>query len=205
MPNKAVAFSPSQSIVQAPINVLDGTPTSLSAQKVDVAPDLPRVKPALGLRETIAKSKDVISIQSVMVQKAKEQEEKAQEVVEELGGDYSEDQVSSAWKSFLNSGVLPIGQIKTAMSMAELKYNGGVMTLEFPSETQVIYFNDIRSELANYFKEKENIVGLQFETSITKIQDLKIAMLTNAEKFEAWRKENPALENLYQRFQLRLE
>lgn len=100
MPNKAVAFSPSQSIVQAPINVLDGTPTSLSAQKVDVAPDLPRVKPALGLRETIAKSKDVISIQSVMVQKAKEQEEKAQEVVEELGGDYSEDQVSSAWKSF---------------------------------------------------------------------------------------------------------
>jgi hypothetical protein len=66
--------------------------------------------------------------------------------------------------------------------MAELKYNTGVMTLEFPSETQVIYFNDIRSDLANYFKEKENIVGLQFETSITKIQDLKVAMLTNAEK-----------------------
>ena len=203
--SKAVAFSTSQSIVQAPKNVLDGTPTSLSAQKVDIAPELPRVKPALGLRETIAKSKDVISIQSVMVQKAKEQQEKALEVVEELGGDYQEEQVSMAWKSFLNSGVLPIGQIKTAMSMAELKYNGGVMTLEFPSETQVIYFNDIRSELANYFKEKENIVGLQFETSITKIQDLKVAMLTNAEKFEAWRKENPALENLYQRFQLRLE
>ena len=69
----------------------------------------------------------------------------------------------------------------------------------------MIYFNDIRSELANYFKDKENIVGLTFETAITKIQDLKVAMLTNAEKFEVWRKENPALENLYQRFQLRLE
>jgi hypothetical protein len=177
----------------------------LSAQKVDISPDLPRVKPALGQRETIVKSKDVISIQSVMVQKAKEQEEKAQEVVEELGGDYSEQQVSLAWKSFLNSGVLPIGQIKTSMSMAELRYGSGIMTLEFPSETQVIYFNDIRSELANYFKDKENIVGLKFETAITKIQDLKVAMLTNAEKFEVWRKENPALENLYQRFQLRLE
>jgi hypothetical protein len=179
--------------------------SSLSAQKVDVSPDLPRPKPALGQRETIVKSKDIISIQSVMVQKAKEQVEQLQDVVEELGGDYSEDEVLLAWKSFLNSGVLPIGQIKTAMSMAELKYVSGVMTLEFPSETQVIYFNDIRSELANYFKDKENIVGLKFETSITKIQDLKVTMLTNAEKFEAWRKENPALESLYQRFQLRLE
>jgi hypothetical protein len=184
---------------------VEASASSLSAQKVDVSPELPRVKPALGQRETIVKSKDVISIQSVMVQKAKEQEEKAQEVVEELGGDYSEEQVLLAWKSFLNSGVLPIGQIKTAMSMAELRYDSGIMTLEFPSETQVIYFNDIRSELANYFKDKENIVGLTFETAITKIQDLKVAMLTNAEKFEAWRKENPALENLYQRFQLRLE
>jgi len=177
----------------------------LSAQKVAIESDVPRVKASLGLKDTIAKSTDVISIQSVMVQKAKEQEEKALDVLEELGGDYSQPQVVDAWKSFLNSGVLPIGQIKTAMSMAELQYADGVMTLEFPSETQVIYFNDIRSELANYFKDHENIVGLKFETAITKIQDLKVAMLTNAEKFEAWRKESPALELLYQRFQLRLE
>jgi hypothetical protein len=181
------------------------TKPSISMQAADLAADQPRTKPALGLRETIAKSKDLISIQSVMVQKAKEQEEKAQEIVDELGGEYSQDQVSAAWMDFLNSGILPIGQIKTAMSMADLKYENGVMTLEFPSETQVIYFNDVRIELANYFKDQKDIVGLKFETRITKIQDLKVAMLTNAEKFEAWRKENPALEDLYQLFQLRLE
>ncbi len=89
--------------------------------------------------------------------------------------------------------------------MAELKYENGIMTLEFPSETQVIYFNDVRSELANYFKDQKEIVGLKFETSITKIENLKVSMLTNAEKFEAWRKDNSALEELYQLFQLRLE
>ncbi len=177
----------------------------MTMQATDQVAEQPRIKPALGLRETIAKSKDVISIQSVMVQKSKEQEEKAQEVVDELGGDYTHQQVALAWVDFLNSGVLPIGQIKTAMSMAELKYENGIMTLEFPSETQVIYFNDVRSELANYFKDQKEIVGLKFETSITKIENLKVSMLTNAEKFEAWRKDNSALEELYQLFQLRLE
>jgi hypothetical protein len=146
--------------MESNIQVADPTLSPLSAQKVAIESDVPRVKASLGLKDTIAKSTDVISIQSVMVQKAKEQEEKALEVLEELGGDYSQPQVADAWKSFLNSGVLPIGQIKTAMSMAELQYADGVMTLEFPSETQVIYFNDIRSELANYFKDHENIVGL---------------------------------------------
>jgi hypothetical protein len=68
----------------------------------------------------------------------------------------------------------------------------------------VIYFNEVRGEVAAFFRNK-NLPGLKLETYVQKEDERVISMLTDGQKFEVWRKENPALEDLYRLFQLRVE
>jgi molybdopterin-biosynthesis enzyme MoeA-like protein len=91
------------------------------------------------------------------------------------------------------------------MSLAQPKFLNNVLTLGFPSETQVIYFNDIRNELASYFKELHQIKGLAFNTEVIKEVETHKNLMTVTQRFESLRADNPAIEKLYRLFQLRME
>jgi hypothetical protein len=161
----------------------------------------------LGQREKIAQSKEIISISQLK----KETEQGTQEALAEAeiqetaDRAYNEGEVLEAWQSFLKSDKIPQGQLWAAMSLAQPKFLNNVLTLGFPSETQVIYFNDIRNELASYFKELHQIKGLAFNTEVIKEVETHKNLMTVTQRFESLRADNPAIEKLYRLFQLRME
>ena len=101
---------------------------------------------------------------------------------------------------------MPLGQLYTALRTAVVQYHPDKQTIvfSFPSETQVIYFNEVRGEIAAFLR-NEQLPGIKMETYVQKDDERVISMLTDGQKFEAWRKENAALEDLYRVFQLRVE
>lgn len=165
--------------------------------------EIPKAK--LGMKEIIAQSKDVVSI-FAEIKKVEEKKESIEEEEEPALRLYSEQEVQEAWADYLANANLPLGQLYTALRTAVLQYKSDSYTavFSFPSETQVIYFNEVRGEVAAFFRNK-NLPGLKLETYVQKEDERVISMLTDGQKFEVWRKENPALEDLYRLFQLRVE
>jgi len=157
------------------------------------------------MKEIIAQSKDVVSI-FAEIKKVEEKKELVEEEEESALRLYNEQEVQDAWADYLANANLPLGQLYTALRTAVVKYQSETYTtiFSFPSETQVIYFNEVRGDVAAFFRSK-NLPGLKLETYVQKEDERVISMLTDGQKFEVWRKENPALDDLYRLFQLRVE
>jgi hypothetical protein len=157
------------------------------------------------MKELIAQSKEAVSIfeKKTTPIESDPVKEIAVEVATQL---YSQEAIESAWKGFIESSNLPLGQLLTALKTAQVKYLGEqqMVQFSFPSETQVIYFNDVRGDVAAYFKQ-QLLPGLKLETYIQKDEERVVSMLTDGQIFESWRKDNPALEDMYRMFQLRIE
>jgi hypothetical protein len=162
-------------------------------------------KAKLGLKEIIAQSKDAVSI--YQNQPTKEETILSQEPTEEVATEtYDQSAIEAAWNGFIENANLPLGQLLTALKTAQIKYlpEQQAVQFSFPSETQVIYFNDVRGDIASFFKSKQ-LPGLRLETYIQKDDERIVSLLTDGQIFESWRKENPVLEDLYRLFQLRIE
>ncbi len=159
----------------------------------------------MGKREIIAQSKEAVSI-FAGVAKKKEEETEVDEVKEVILREYAQSEVEATWKRYLSESNLPVGQLWTALKTAVVKYQpeNHALLFSFPSETQVIYFNDVRGDIAAFFKSAQ-LPGLTLETYIQKDEERVVSMLTDGQKFEAWRNDNPVLEDLYKLFQLRVE
>jgi hypothetical protein len=185
----------------------DGTPVSATKPRSIVPPAATRVPAPLGQREKISQSKEIISITQSRnpAQHAVDGESELEVIQETADRDYNESEVFTAWAAFLKSGKIPQGQLWAAMSLAQLRFASNVLTLGFPSETQVIYFNDVRNDLAAYFKEAHQIKGLTFATEVLKEVETHKNLMTVTQRFENLRQENPAIEKMYRLFQLRME
>ena len=185
----------------------DGTPISTSIQRPIVPSSASRVPAPLGQRDKISQSKEIISISQLSnpSQQATQGGIEEELIQETADREYNQEEVFLAWDSFLKSGKIPQGQLWAAMSLAQPKFLNNALTLGFPSETQVIYFNDIRNELASYFKELHQIKGLTFNTEVIKEVETHKNLMTVTQRFESLRLENPAIEKLYRLFQLRME
>ncbi len=185
----------------------DGTPVSTTKPRSIVPPSPARVPAPLGQRDKISQSKEIISItqsRNPAIQTVDGENEL--EVIQETADrDYNELEVFMAWEAFLKSGKIPQGQLWAAMSLAKPRFASNILTLGFPSETQVIYFNDVRNDLASYFKESHQIKGLTFSTEVLKEVETHKNLMTITQRFENLRQENPAIEKMYRLFQLRME
>ncbi len=181
------------------------------ADRVDVAvipapiqqPVAPKAR--LGMKEIIAQSKEAVSI--YQQKPSKEEPALSQELEEEVATEmYNQSAIEVAWNGYIENANLPLGQLLTALKTAQIKYlpEEQMVQFSFPSETQVIYFNDVRGEIASYFK-LQQLPGLRLETYIQKDEERVVSLLTDGQIFESWRKDNPALEELYRLFQLRIE
>lgn len=185
----------------------DGTPIATTTPRSVRPPEAVRVPAPLGQRDKIAQSKEVISI-STLRQEVKEQAEQEdpdlifQEIAER---EYQDSEVINAWTAFLQSGKVPQGQLWAALTLAKPSFYNNTLKLGFPSETQVIYFNDVRLDLATYFKETHQIKGLKFETEVLKEVEAHKNLMTVTQRFENLRKDNPAIEKLYRVFQMRMD
>ncbi|MEN9948441.1 MAG: hypothetical protein RL106_1264 [Bacteroidota bacterium] len=185
----------------------DGTPVSTTTPRSIAQPAAPRIPAPLGQRDKISQSKEIISISQLnnptgQIAQGNVEEELIQEIADRA---YNQDEVFLAWDSFLKSGKIPQGQLWAAMSLAQPRFSDNVLTLGFPSETQVIYFNDVRNDLAGYFKESHQMKGLTFITEVLKEVETHKNLMTVTQRFENLRQENPSIEKMYRLFQLRME
>jgi hypothetical protein len=185
----------------------EGAPISTTTPRSVRPPVAPRSIAPLGQRELIAKSDHLISITQTQRSNSAEDvvKEASQVELERADRIYSAEELQSAWNAFLKSGKITSGQTLAALTSAQLKIAENEMIFSFPSETQVIYFNDVRSDLAGYFKESFQIKGLTFTAGIIKLEEAKVSLLTASQQFEKMRQDNPAIEKLYRLFQLRME
>jgi hypothetical protein len=185
----------------------DGKPVSTIAPRSIVPPTAIRIPAPLGQRDKISQSKEIISISQLNTSTGQmAQGDLEEELIQETADRaYNQDEVFSAWDSFLKSGKIPQGQLWAAMSLAQPRFSENILTLGFPSETQVIYFNDVRNDLAGYFKEAHQIKGLTFNTEVLKEVETHKNLMTVTQRFENLRQENPSIEKMYRLFQLRME
>jgi hypothetical protein len=201
---------PEQNTIKLPSNEIvigDGSPIATTTPRSVRPPAVPRSIAPLGQRELIAKSDNLISInQAKRIEIVADEATIAlQTELEKADRIYAEDELQNAWNTFLKAGKITSGQTLAALTSAQLKINNNEMIFSFPSETQVIYFNDIRSDLAGYFKEAFQIKGLTFTADVLKLEEAKVSLLTASQQFEKMRLDNPAIEKLYRLFQLRME
>ncbi len=185
----------------------DGSPIATTTPRSVRPPAEPRAVAPLGQRELIAKSESLISItQTKRVETVADDTSVAAQVEQELADRiYAPDELQNAWNAFLKAGKITSGQTLAALTSAQLRINENEMIFSFPSETQVIYFNDIRSDLASYFKESFQIKGITLTADVLKLEETKVSLLTASQQFEKMRQDNPAIEKLYRLFQLRME
>ena len=189
------------------IVVGDGSPIASTTPRSIRPPEAPRLPAPLGQREKIAQSKEVISISTLRQEVKEKAEQEDPDLIFQETADraYQEAEVLHAWAEFLQSGKVPQGQLWAALTLAKPSFSDNVLKLGFPSETQVIYFNDVRLDLANYFKEVHQIKGLKFVTEVLKEVETHKNLMTITQRFESLRKDNPAIEKLYRVFQMRMD
>lgn len=170
---------------------------------------IPAAPASLGKKSIISKSADSISIRTTMQtveNKKMELFEDGQVQKEAASRTYTLQEIQQAWNSFTNEMLGNNKQEQAAFVVASLDLvHNDLLRVAFPSETQQMYFNNIRSQLGDYLRNKFDIRGLDFELTIQKGEEKKLTVLSDKEKFDAMKAKNPALESLWRKFQLRVD
>lgn len=177
--------------------------SEISSPSVSAAPA------GLGKKSIIFKSADSISIRSTMQTvetKKTELFEEGQTPKEAATRAYTIAEIQGAWNAFTQEMLGSNKQEQAAFVVASLELvHNELLRVSFPSETQQMYFNNIRSQLGDYLRNKFDIRGLDFELAIQKGEEKKLTVLSDKEKFDAMKAKNPALESLWRKFQLRVD
>ncbi|MCC6601539.1 MAG: DNA polymerase III subunit gamma/tau [Crocinitomicaceae bacterium] len=212
-PFRSGVIAPSQPIAHIPLTVSTtlplGSATAPAATEI-ISPvpetQFPRI-PVFGKKGLLTSSADAISIRQIRQRQEVSGETSAAEVIQEIATrEYTQGEILEAWSSFADEKLLQNRQVQTAFKVAflELKENY-CLRVAFPSETQQMYFNDYRSELAEFFKSRYDISGLSFQIDIQKNSEVRLSTKTDKEKFDAMKEKNKALEELWRKFQLRVD
>ncbi|MEZ4799292.1 MAG: hypothetical protein R2809_05815 [Flavobacteriales bacterium] len=168
------------------------------------------IKPSAENRQKLFQSSDFVSIRK-MTQEANEQlhqkKQDEQEAKDEKPlREFTFPELQSAWDSFTETQLGDNMQVKTAFKMANLTMEDRLkLKVAFPSETQKMYFNDYRSNLAEYLKNEHQISGITYELDVLKLEEIKLSTRSDKEKFDAMREKNPSIEELRKRFNLLID
>jgi len=119
---------------------------------------------------------------------------------------YSLEEISSAWKAYTDECLKNDLMVQSVFRMAEL-----VMLAEnhaevrLPGSTQIVVFNEQRGALADFFRERFGIQGIELSVVKTAITDVAIEYQTDKQKYEHLVKDYPMLDELRRRLKLRID
>lgn len=170
------------------------------------------VKPSIGVGKNLfSRSSDVPSIRGAMQAAKVAQQPETQEGApgmpkEEASRNYTIAEIQQAWDRFTAERLHVNKQVQSAFSVAVLQLLSPTqLKVSFPSETQMMYFNDYRPLLGEFLRTEYDIRGVDFELDILKADGRKLVILSDKEKFDAMRAKNPSLDSLWRKFQLRVD
>lgn len=187
-----------------------GSQPTVVPVKSPVASTTTTIKPSAENRQKLFQSSDFISIHKLTKQAGEElnskSAEQAEAAEEKPMREFSFTELQNAWDSFTNTQLGENMQVQTAFKMANLTMTDKLkLNVAFPSETQKMYFNDYRTNLADYLKNEHQISGITYELDVLKLEEVKLSSRSDKDKFEAMREKNPSLEELRKKFNLQIE
>jgi len=167
------------------------------------------VKPAFGKKNLILQSSENVSIKRSMQRSVTEsaiaQVEEAA-VREAPTREYTSFEVQNAWNAFADDKLKHNMQVQSAFKVAQIDLKlGNTLRIAFPSETQQMYFNDYRSQLAEFMRNNFDIRGLDFVVEILKQEDIKATYQTAKQRFDNLIQKHPSLETLRKKFNLQID
>ena len=200
-------------------------PTAISQRQINpISPQLPstdgatvqpqpaQVKSASSSqsrKSIILQSKESVSIKNVMHKSSsKDVVTVADEVIvtEKPSREYRTQELREAWNAFTDEKLGHNMQVQGSFRVAEIELKpGNTLRVAFPSVTQEMYFNDYRSQLAEFMKERFDIRGIDFQVEILRPEEIKASYQTAKQRFDALVQKNPSLENLRKRFNLQID
>jgi DNA polymerase-3 subunit gamma/tau len=168
------------------------------------------IKPSAENRAKIFNSPDFISIKQ-LTSTAKAAVESVTQTIaesqqEERLRTFNQQEFEEAWKDFTSKKLVNNALAQSAFQVALLKLNEDYsVEVSFPSTTQEYYFNDLKSQLAEFLKNEYRMNGITYRVLVQKSDEVRVSsVMSEKDKFEAMREKNPALEELRKRFGLEI-
>jgi len=116
------------------------------------------------------------------------------------------EEMSAAWKVFTDEILANDLMVQSVFRMAELVMTGeNQLEVRLPGSTQILVFNEQRSALGDFMRERYGIQGVELSVIKTAVTDVAIEYQTDKQKYEHLVKEYPLLEEMRKRLKLRLD
>jgi DNA polymerase-3 subunit gamma/tau len=164
---------------------------------------------ALGKKSLILQSKESVSIKNVMHKSSSKDYTTTEEEVavkEKPTREYTTSELREAWSNFTDEKLGHNMQVQGSFRVAEIDLKpGNLLRIAFPSVTQEMYFNDYRSQLAEFMRDRYDIRGIDFQVEILRPEEIKATYQTAKQRFDTLVQKNPSLENLRKRFNLQID
>jgi DNA polymerase-3 subunit gamma/tau len=164
---------------------------------------------ALGKKSLILQSKESVSIKNVMHKSSSKDYTTTEEEVavkEKPTREYTTSELREAWSNFTDDKLGHNMQVQGSFRVAEIDLKpGNLLRIAFPSVTQEMYFNDYRSQLAEFMRDRYDIRGIDFQVEILRPEEIKATYQTAKQRFDTLVQKNPSLENLRKRFNLQID
>lgn len=197
-------ISPIPSAVSPPIS--PGNNSASVASNVVAEP----VVPKLGKMDLIRKSSASISYKNVMQRNNESQSSMFAEAEtiqkEQATRDYTEGEIAEAWRTYAAEYLSHNKQVQSAFQIAQIELKeGNLLIASFPSESTQMYFDENRSAMAEYMRNKHDIRGLEIQTKILKQDEIKATYKTNKQRFDELVEKYPALETARKKFNLQVD
>jgi DNA polymerase-3 subunit gamma/tau len=120
--------------------------------------------------------------------------------------EYTTSELREAWSNFTDDKLGHNMQVQGSFRVAEIDLKpGNLLRIAFPSVTQEMYFNDYRSQLAEFMRDRYDIRGIDFQVEILRPEEIKATYQTAKQRFDTLVQKNPSLENLRKRFNLQID
>lgn len=168
------------------------------------------IKPSAENRAKIFSSPDFISIKQLTSTAKAAVESVTQSIAEaqqeERLREFNQQEFEEAWKDFTVKKLAANALAQSAFQVALLKLNEDYsVEVSFPSTTQEYYFNDLKSQLAEFLKNEYRMNGITYKVLVQKSDEVRVSsVMSEKDKFEAMREKNPALEELRRKFNLEI-
>lgn len=133
--------------------------------------------------------------------------ETAEQIEKEIATrEYTEEEITEAWNDFADEKLEHNKQAQSAFRVAQIKFEPkNKLTLAFPSESTLMYFDENRLSLGEYFREIKGIRGLDIQTEILKQEEINAVYKTDKQRFDELVEQYPALEKARKTFSLLID
>lgn len=119
---------------------------------------------------------------------------------------FSLEEMIEAWNVFTDEILASDLMVQSVFKLAELVMTGeNKMEVRLPGSAQILVFNEQRSALGDFMRERFGIQGVELTVVKTAVTDIAIEYQTDKQKYEILVKEYPLLDEMRKRLKLRID